>query len=237
VIRIDGGSGFTPAVLGDSDAVQVGDVVLAIGSPFELSHSVTQGIISAVSRKLSGNVYEDYLQTDAAINPGNSGGALVNLRGEVIGINTRILNNSEGIGFAIPMRLARGVMERIIRTGKVDRGFLGVTVVAIDETLVRRRGGTDLRTLAELLADLRLEKAEGAFVDEVRAGSPADKAGLRIGDVITAIAEKRVATPDDLVFTVADTPPGTRVKLSFLRDGRPMEREVVLTARPSHPSE
>lgn len=235
VIRVEDGGDFTPATLGDSDAVQVGDLVLAVGSPFELNHSVTQGIISAVSRQLDDprSLYGNFLQTDAPINPGNSGGALVNLRGEVIGIPTRILNNTEGIGFAIPMRLAKLVMQKLIKFGKFDRGFLGTSVTAIDETLVRQLSGTDIATMAELLADLGLEKAEGAYVHAIEPGSPAAKAGLKVGDVIVAIDGTEVRLPDDLVYKVADTLPGTKVSVAFLRDGKRQEKEAVLTLRPA----
>jgi serine protease Do len=239
VLKVQSERPLIPARLADSDAVAVGDLVLAIGSPFDLPHTVTQGIVSAVKRKLGGrSIYDEVIQTDASINPGNSGGALINLRGEVIGITTRILSESEGIGFAIPSNLARWVMERLIDKGRVERGFLGAAVVDIDEQLVREEfQGTDIKSLSDLLADLGLERAEGAFVKAVTPGSPAERARLKEGDVVVEYARQgaepqKVRDSKDLVFKVADTPPGTTVVIKIRRDRQTLGVEVELAARP-----
>ena len=242
VIKIQGGGPFTPANLGDSDQVRLGDLVLAIGSPFELNHSVTHGIISAVSRKLRGSrsIYDEYLQTDAAINPGNSGGALINLRGEVIGINTRILSRTGsgvGIGFAIPSNLAEWVQTRLIERGKIERGYIGIEPRTIDEELARDLSGSDINSLSELLSELGLKEAEGAFVLSVRRGFPAEEAGMKVGDVILEFAVKgqpmqKVHTSADVWFKVADTPPGTTITMTVMRDRQTLQIELVLVEPP-----
>ena len=194
--------------LGDSDAVRVGDVVLAVGNPMGIGETVTSGIISAKGRQTEGgDAYQDFLQTDAAINHGNSGGALVNAAGQLIGINSQILSPSDGnigLGFAIPSNMARSVMDQLIRTGSVRRAKLGVTVQGIS---------------ADMAQAMNLPSAQGALVSNVEDGSPAARAGLKQGDVITQFNGKPIADSNQLRNEVAATTPGSTVSLQVLRDG------------------
>ena len=203
--------------LGDSDAVKVGDVVLAVGNPLGVGETVTSGIISAKGRTTSsGDAYEDFLQTDAAINHGNSGGALVNTNGQLIGINSQILSPSDGnigLGFAIPSNMAKSVMEQLIKNGTVHRAKLGVTIQRITPDLAQSLG---------------LASANGALVSNVESGSPAERAGLRQGDVITQFNGKPVADNNQLRNSVAGTAPGSAVTLQYLRDGRTETAHVTL---------
>jgi serine protease Do/serine protease DegQ len=195
---------------GDSDTLNVGDFVIAIGNPFGLGQTVTSGIVSALGRtgiNLEG--YEDFIQTDAPINPGNSGGALVNLKGELIGINTAIIGpagGNVGIGFAVPANMARAVMGQIIKYGEVKRGRLGLGMQDLTPDLARSLG-----TGAE----------EGALITGVEAGSPAEKAGMRKGDVVTRLNGRPVRGSADLRNKLGLTPAGERVELRLLRDGKP----------------
>ena len=195
-----------PLVFGDSTALRLGEVVLAVGDPFGVGKSVTMGIVSAKGRGGMGiEEYEDFIQTDAAINPGNSGGALVNLRGELVGINTAIASPNRGyagIGFAIPTNMARPIMDMLIKDGKVARGYLGVNIVTVTKALA---------------ADQKLGAARGAVVAGVQDEGPADKAGLVEGDVITAINGTEVRTSDVLRNTIAMIRPGTTVDLEVVR--------------------
>jgi serine protease Do len=206
VLKIDA-KDLTPAVFGDSDSLEVGDTVLAIGNPFGIGQTVTSGIVSATGRGGLGiEEYEDFIQTDAAINPGNSGGALVDADGRLIGINTAIYSRTGGfmgLGFAIPSDLARSVMEQLITKGKIERGFIGVN-------------------LQELSADLKREfKVDtGALVTGVTPGSAADKAGIKQGDVITKFDGASVDDPRRLKLMVGRHAPGTEVKLEVIRDGK-----------------
>ncbi|MFH0901959.1 MAG: Do family serine endopeptidase [Pseudomonadota bacterium] len=204
-------------VFGDSAAMRIGDFAIAFGNPFGLGQTVTAGIISAVGR---GNVgisdYEDFLQTDAAINPGNSGGALVNHRGELIGISTAIVSSgspgNQGIGFAVPSNMAKGVMEQIIRTGKVVRGWLGVSIQDLTPSLAGALGIGDRR---------------GALVSDTTPGSPAEAAGIKQGDVIVELDGQAVAKSSELRNRIAATPPGTRVTLAIER-ARGERRELLV---------
>jgi serine protease Do len=202
--------------MGDSSQLQVGEIVLAIGNPFGLNQTVTMGIISAVGRANMGIVdYEDFIQTDAAINPGNSGGALVNLKGELIGINTAIFTRSGGymgIGFAIPSNMAKSVMESLIKHGKVVRGWLGVSIQDLNADLAREFGAPDTK---------------GALVSEVVEDSPAAKAKLERGDVITTYNGVKIKDTAHLRALVAETSPGKSATLSVLRDKK--ERDVTVT--------
>jgi Do/DeqQ family serine protease len=222
VLKIDG-AGFPSLPLGDSDEVRVGDVVLALGNPMGVGQTVTMGIISAKGRAtgLGDGSFEDFLQTDAPINQGNSGGALVNARGELVGINSQIVSMSGGnigIGFAIPAKMAKHVMDALIEDGRVHRGMIGVSV----------------QTVTPDLADsLRLEKIGGALVSDVRNGSPADKAGIRRGDVVTAIDGTPVVDSNALRNQVAQMQPGSEARLKVIRDGREQTVTVTLGELPA----
>ena len=210
-------------VIGQSDALQVGDVVLAIGNPFGVGQTVTHGIVSATGRNHLGiNTFENFIQTDAAINPGNSGGALVNTEGELIGINTAIFSRSggsQGIGFAIPLSLARGVMEQIIEHGRAIRGWLGVEVQGITPQLAESFGlGGD---------------AKGVIIAGVLSDSPAAQAGIKPGDIVTRINDKPITEPAELLSTVAQTAPGENIKIIGLRNGRAFDLQAKVAERPT----
>jgi Do/DeqQ family serine protease len=199
--------------LGDSDRVRVGDYVLAIGNPFGLDHTVTSGIVSGLGRRgINPEGYEDFIQTDASINPGNSGGALVNLNGELIGVNSAILSGSGGnigIGFAIPVNMARSIMDQIVDYGSVRRGLLGVNIAQLTP---------------EIAEDYELDGTSGALVTAVSTGSAAERAGLQINDVIVSINGQAVADPLTLRNAIGLMRPGDRVEVAFIRDG---ERRTV----------
>jgi serine protease Do len=221
VIRVEAKRNLTPVKIGNSDAVQVGDWAMAIGSPFGFDATVTAGIISAKERTMNDDPsmqFEHFLQTDAAINPGNSGGPLLNMRGEVIGINTAIASRTggyQGIGFALPINTAAGVYNEIIKNGKVTRGSIGIKFAISD--------------LPDTVAALKASGAsEGVFVDEVTPGGPSEKAGLKEGDVIVAINGKPVHGGDSLIDTVTATPVGDTVSLTVLRDGKRDSYKVVV---------
>jgi len=209
--------GLTQIPLGDSARAEVGDFVVAIGNPFGLQHTVTSGIISGLSRSgINPDGYEDFIQTDASINPGNSGGALVNLRGELIGINTAILSRSGGnigIGFAIPVNMARSVMEQLIRYGSVKRGQLGVSMYTVTPDIAHSLG---------------LPSAVGALVSQVVEGSPADHAGIRTGDVITSVNSQPVKSNSELRNTIGLLRVGDKVEIGLLRDGKPLRVTAVI---------
>jgi serine protease Do len=211
--------------LGDSAKARVGDIVLAVGDPFGIGETVTMGIVSATGRRdlrLEGpEGYEDFIQTDASINPGNSGGALVNTRGELIGINTAIISNggggNQGIGFAVPVNMARTVMEQILKTGKVTRGFLGVSIQEVTPDLAKA---------------FNLPSVEGALVGDVTPDSPGAKAGLQKGDVITALNGQKIADYHDLRLRISQTAPGTPIKMDVYRNGQKQEMTATLSEFP-----
>jgi serine protease Do len=205
LIKIRADAPLPVVPIGDSDRLEVGEWVLAIGNPFGFDHSVTAGIVSGKGRVLGAGPYDDYIQTDAAINPGNSGGPLFNLRGEVIGINTAIIPRSQ-IGFAIPSNMAKSILLQLKARGKVTRGWLGVVVQQMSEPAAQSLG---------------LRESRGALVAEVLADSPAERAGIRRGDVILRFGGKPVAEVRDLPRLVADTPVGTEAEAEILRDGKP----------------
>ncbi len=217
VIKIEG-EDLPFLELGDSDEVRIGDIVLAIGNPLGIGQSVTSGIISAKGRRtgMSDGSFEDFLQTDAPINRGNSGGALINLKGELIGINSQILSTSGGsigIGFSIPSNMAKSVMEQLIENGKVRRGMLGVTIQDITSDVAK---------------SLDLEDTKGVLVNNVMKGGAADKAGIKRGDILTAINGEEVPDGNSLRNKVASTKPGTEIKLTYLRDGKKDEINIKL---------
>jgi Do/DeqQ family serine protease len=206
--------------LGDSDRVRVGDIVLAIGNPLGIGQTVTSGIISAKGRQtgLSDGSYEDFLQTDAPINRGNSGGALVNLNGELIGINSQILSGSSnggsiGIGFSIPSNMAKSVMDQLLKDGKVHRGMLGVKIQNLNGDLAKA---------------FDIKETSGVLVSDVQSGSAAEKAGIKRGDVITAFNGEKIDSSNVLRNRVAQTAPGTSVKLTVSRDGKDSDLNVTL---------
>jgi serine protease Do len=220
VIKIDANKELPTAKLGNSDGVQVGDWVLAIGSPFGLQATVTAGIISAKDRSGIGQQFQRFLQTDAAINPGNSGGPLVDLSGQVIGINTAIITGSrgyEGVGFALPSTTAIRVYDQIIKQGRVTRGSIGVSF--------QEEISTNPITLRSLGAPY------GVVIESVQAGSPAEKAGLKGGDVITSVNGHAVKTGNDLVNPIAEAPIGSKVKLTYMRDRAQKEATATVEDR------
>ncbi len=227
VVKING-SGLPTAPFGNSDQLKVGDTVMAFGNPFGQYFTVTRGSVSALGR--SGGQIEDiqnFIQTDAAINPGNSGGALVNVHGQVVGINTAILSGnsgpggeggSVGIGFAIPSNMAKHVMEDLVKTGKVSRGYLGVSIRDLDEGLAKQ---------------FKVPDAAGALAEDVTPGGPADKAGLKTGDVIRKLNGQVIGEAGQLTLQVTNLSPGSVATLDILRDGQPMTLKVTLGERPS----
>jgi serine protease Do len=223
VIKIDAAV-LPAAALGNSDDVRIGQWVIAVGNPFELLHTVTAGIISAKGRSAVGlNLdYQDFIQTDASINPGNSGGALADLDGNVIGINTAISSpsgGSVGIGFAIPINMAKQVMDELVTQGKVTRGYLALMPQDIDESMAKAWS---------------LKSKDGALVGDVTPNGPADKAGIKRGDIITNFNGKKIENSAQLRQMVAQADPGTTAKINLLRDGRAMPVTVVLGERPKN---
>ena len=220
VIKIQG-EGLPFVSWGDSSSLEVGDYVLAVGSPFGLQSTVTQGIVSAKGRGGMGiTQYEDFIQTDAAINPGNSGGALVNMRGELVGINTAILSRTggyQGVGFAVPASIGQHVYTSLVETGTVTRGFLGIGIQAVTPDLAQ---------------SFQLNRPAGAIVTSVREPGPADRGGLRRGDTVIRYQEQPIATPRDLQRAVTTTPVGTDVTMTIVRDG---EEQTVYVTIAEHP--
>jgi len=218
-------NGFLPAAtLGDSDTLDIGDWVIAVGCPFELDSTVSAGIISGKGRVLSADSRASFLQTDAAINPGNSGGPLVNLDGEVIGINTAIESSTgayEGIGFAIPSNLVKWVVPQLIKNGAVKRAYLGVKIGAIN---------------GELADHLGVAPNSGVIVSEVLANSPAGAAGLQAGDIILSFAEKKIVNPQQLQELVERSPSGSNQQVEILRNGQKMKLQVEVQALPDKPA-
>ena len=201
------------AALGQSDVLRVGEYVVAIGNPFGLGNTVTMGIVSAKGRSIGAGPYDDFIQTDASINPGNSGGPLFNLRGQVIGINTAINPQGKGIGFAIPIDAAKQVLPQLIATGHVARGRLGVVIQGMDEDLAKALG---------------MDHPRGALVEEVEPGSPAEKAGIKSGDVLLSVDGQDVPHSEELPRMIAAHKPGTQVKLTIQRDKQTRNVEVAL---------
>jgi len=229
VVKIDA-TGLPTATLGDSSQLKVGDTVMAFGNPFRQYFTVTRGIVSALGRSGAEmgerRGIENFIQTDAAINPGNSGGALVNIHGQVVGINTAILSGGAapggeagflGIGFAIPSNMAKEVMQDLIKTGKVSRGYLGISIGDLDEDLAKQ---------------FKVPDTAGALVSDVTPGGPAETAGVKVEDVIRKLNGQRVGDSGQLTYMVTQLSPGTDVSLSILRDGQPVTIKVKLGERP-----
>jgi len=224
VIQIENEAKDLPvATLGNSDALRVGEWVIAIGNPFGLSQTVTKGIVSAKGVHQRGIAeYENFIQTDAAINPGNSGGGLFNLSGELIGINSAILSRSggfQGIGFAIPVNLANNIMSDLLKDGKVSRGWLGVSIQDINPSLAKA---------------LNLNPAKGALINEVFENSPAEKGGIKAGDVVRFIDGKAIENANDLRNTVATLRPGGSAEFEILRDGKTIKLKINIALRDEH---
>lgn len=202
--------------MGDSDALKVGEWVMAIGSPFGLEQTVTAGIVSAKGRVIGSGDYDDFIQTDASINPGNSGGPLINLEGEVVGINTAIVASGQGIGFAIPVNLARGIVEQLRASGSVTRGWMGVEIQPLDKSLAEYHG---------------LATAKGVLVMRAIEGDPAHIAGIRGGDIITHINGREVADTRELILRVAEAKVGDTLKVGVVRSGKKREFTVAVGRR------
>ncbi len=221
VLRVADSTGLTPITFADSEALRVGDVVLAIGNPFGVGQTVTSGIVSALGRSHLGiNTFENFIQTDAAINPGNSGGALVDSNGHLVGINTAIYSQSGGsmgIGFAIPVSLAKNVMEQIIKTGSVIRGWIGVEVQDLTPELAESFG---------------VPTGQGALIAGVMRNAPADRAGIRPGDVLLSIEGQPVKNAQAMLDMIAALAPGAQARLGIQRAGRPQETIVTIGRRP-----
>ena len=228
LIKVDVRQSLPIAVLGNSDSLQVGDWVMAIGNPFGLSHTVTAGIVSAKGRVIGAGPYDDFIQTDASINPGNSGGPLFNLKGEVVGINTAIVSGGQGIGFAIPINVAKDMLSQLKSKGRVSRGWLGVVIQKVTPEIAKSFG---------------LKDEEGALISDVMDQSPADKAGIKRGDVIISFDGKKIKDNEMLPRLVAVTEIGKKVKLTLVRDKKQIVVDVIVgelpeeTLRPSRKTE
>ena len=222
LVKIDAPDPLPTIPLGDSDALEVGEWVIAIGNPFGLNQTVTVGVVSAKGRSRVGiNEYENFIQTDAAINPGNSGGPLLNIYGEVVGINSALYSRTGGymgIGFAIPINMVKSIEDQLQKHGKVTRGWLGVAIQDVDENLAESFG---------------LEKAEGILVSEVQPESPAEKAGVKQGDVLLSLDQIKLKDVADLRNKVALTIPGTSVVINLIRNGKPVDVAVTIGEQPA----
>jgi len=216
LIKINPEGSLPAAKIGDSDKLRVGDWVVAIGNPFGLDHTVTVGIVSAKGRVIGAGPYDNFIQTDASINPGNSGGPLINLAGEVVGINTAIVAHGQGIGFAIPVNMAKEILNDLKSKGKVTRGWLGVSVQDITDDIAK---------------GLKLKDQAGALVTEVFEGDPADKAGIKQGDIIKEVDGKTVRDTHELLRIVAMVPVGKKVNVKILREGATKDFQVIVAER------
>ncbi len=217
LIRVEADKSLPAVPLGRSSELEVGEWVVAIGNPFGLEHTVTAGIVSAKGRVIGAGPYDDYIQTDASINPGNSGGPLLNMQGEVVGINTAIVASGQGIGFAIPINLADGIIAQLKDTGEVSRGWLGVGIQNLTPELSEYYG---------------IDRKEGVLVTQVYEGDPADEAGIREGDIIVGIDGREIKTSRELSRFVAEAGVGSKLKIGLIRDGREKTVRVKLAKRP-----
>ncbi len=214
LIKIETETSLPSIELGDSEELEIGQWVLAIGNPFGLDHTVTAGIVSAKGRVIGAGAYDDFIQTDASINPGNSGGPLIDMKGKVVGINTAIVAGGDGIGFAIPVSMAIRVIDQLKETGEVTRGWIGVGIQEM---------GKDLQEYYDV--------SEGVLITEVFSGEPAEKAGIKKGDIVTAVNGESIDSPRDLSRKIANIEPDTDVTLSILRDGEKTEVTVTVAKR------
>jgi serine protease Do len=213
LLKVDVKGRLPVAPLGDSDALQVGEWVMAIGNPFGLGQTVTAGIVSAKGRIIGSGPYDDFIQTDASINPGNSGGPLFNTMGEVVGINTAIVAGGQGIGFAIPINMAKEIITQLKTTGKVTRGWFGVAVQAVTPELAKSFG---------------LKESTGVLISQVMKGSPAEKAGLKTGDIITEFDGKPIREMHELPRIAANLPVGKKAIVKIIRNGKAEEKTVII---------
>lgn len=218
LLKVDSPTPLPYLVFGNSDALKVGEWLLAIGNPFGLDHSVTAGILSAKGRNIRSGPFDNFLQTDASINPGNSGGPLLNLAGQVVGINTAIIASGQGIGFAIPSNMAAKIIDQIKDGKKISRGWIGVTIQDVDENTAKALG---------------LESTSGALVGSVLANEPAARAGVKDGDVIIAVDGENIEDSAALLRAIADKHPGTNAVLTIYRDGKTQQINVTLGERKS----
>jgi len=217
LIKIEGAKNLKPLPLGDSEKLKVGNWVVAIGSPFGLEQTVTAGIVSSKNRVIEAGPYDDFIQTDASINPGNSGGPLLDLRGRVVGINTAIIASGQGIGFAIPIDMAKTIVAQLKDKGEVTRGWLGVGIQPITPELSEYYG---------------LDSKEGVLVTQVFEGDPAEKAGIQKGDIITAINGEKITTTRELSGKIASVPVGEKTRITIIRNGKKLTLPVVVAKYP-----
>ncbi|MGD9239761.1 MAG: DegQ family serine endoprotease [Desulfobacterales bacterium] len=216
LLKIASGQDLPTAKLGDSDQLKVGQWVVAIGSPFGLEHTVTAGIVSAKGRVIGSGPYDDFIQTDASINPGNSGGPLLNLKGEVVGINTAIVATGQGIGFAIPVNLAKGIIVALKSEGEVTRGWLGVAIQDLS---------------SDMAEYYEIKSKKGVFVADVFEGDPADRAGIKAKDIILEVNGQKIKTSRQLTSMIAAIPVGETAKIKILRDGKEKTVNVKIVKR------
>ena len=217
LLKIDTkGASITPILLGNSDSAEIGDWVVAIGNPLGLGGTVTAGILSAKGRVLGDGPYDNFIQTDVSINPGNSGGPLINMNGEVIGINTAIIQSAQGLGFAVPVNMLKNIIPKL-KQGKVTRGWIGVTLQPLDEKLAKSFG---------------LNDTKGVLIADVSPGEPGDKAGLKAGDIVIAVDGKKADDSRTLVGIIGSKSPNDRVVLTIIRDGKQRNITVTLGERP-----
>jgi serine protease Do len=216
LLKIESGQNLPTIEMGDSDALKVGQWVVAIGSPFGLEHTVTAGIVSAKGRVIGSGPYDDFIQTDASINPGNSGGPLLNMKGEVVGINTAIVANGSGIGFAIPINLAKDIIMALKNEGEVTRGWLGVAIQDLNGDMAEYYG---------------IEDKKGVFVADVFEGDPADRAGIKAKDIILEVNGEKIKTSRQLTSMIARIPVDDHVKIKILRDGKEKTVKVKIAKR------
>jgi serine protease Do len=217
LLKIDAKRPLGAVTLGDSSALRVGEWVVAIGNPFGLDYSVTAGIISAKGRNIGAGPYDNFIQTDASINPGNSGGPLFNMKGEVVGVNTAIIRDGQGIGFAVPIDMVKSMLPQLKANGRVSRGFMGAGIQPLDDDLARA---------------FKLPRKHGVVIGSLEDGGPAAAAGLRPGDVVTHFNTRRVTETQELLLAVAESPVGKPVTVQYVRDGKATSTSLVVAERP-----